>query len=217
MRKVYIIVEGQTEQEFINSVVAPYLRMKGISIVIPILIKTSKNGRGGFVNFQHLANTIKPLLANKKDYFIVTTFVDFFRVPTNCANYNECMFLDARISQVEQLEQSMSNFFNDRRFLPYIQLHEFEALLFSHPIGFEVFFETREKSLLMNVFEDYPNPEDINTTVNGAPSKRILNVKDNYNKVIDGNLIALEIGIHKIIERCNRFSSWLKNIEKMSH
>lgn len=82
MKRVYVIVEGQTEQEFVRSVIAPFLGAAGILSVTPILIKTSDTGRGGFVDYDHLRRkTVMPLLASRHDDFIVTTFVDFFRIP----------------------------------------------------------------------------------------------------------------------------------------
>lgn len=67
MKRVYIVVEGQTEQEFVNSVISPYLQNFGILNVTPILIRTSRTGRGGMVSYSHLANTIKPLLMSEKN------------------------------------------------------------------------------------------------------------------------------------------------------
>lgn len=81
MKRLYIIVEGQTEQEFVNSLIAPYLQQHGVYSVTPVLIRTSKTGRGGFVNYEHLKNDAKKLLYSKKTDFVVSTFVDFFRIP----------------------------------------------------------------------------------------------------------------------------------------
>lgn len=66
MKRVYIFVEGQTEQEFVNSVISPYLQEFGILSVTPVLVRTSRTGRGGMVSYSHLANTIKPLLMSEK-------------------------------------------------------------------------------------------------------------------------------------------------------
>ena len=92
MKRVYIVVEGQTEQEFVNSVVAPYLNTLGIYSVTPVLIRTSRSGRGGMVNYSHLENTVKMLLQSSSTDFIITTFIDFFRLPTNMPEYDECSF-----------------------------------------------------------------------------------------------------------------------------
>lgn len=43
-------------------------------------------------------------------------------------------------------------------------------------------------------------------------SKRLLAIKPDYNKVLEGNLIALEIGIQSILEKCPRFAGWVKAI-----
>ena len=47
MKRVYIVVEGQTEQEFVNSVISPYLQEFGILSVTPVLVRTSRTGRNG--------------------------------------------------------------------------------------------------------------------------------------------------------------------------
>ena len=92
MRRLYIVVEGQTEQSFVNEVLAPYLYSKGVISVVPIIIQTSRIGRGGFVNYIHLKNKIRGLLSNRNaSDIIVTTFVDFFRMPTSMPNYVACM------------------------------------------------------------------------------------------------------------------------------
>ena len=79
MKRLYIIVEGQSEQEFVNTLIADYLSRFGIYAVTPILIRTSKSGRGGFVNYEHLKNDALNLLSSQKNDFVVSMFVDFFR------------------------------------------------------------------------------------------------------------------------------------------
>jgi hypothetical protein len=36
-----------------------------------------------------------------------------------------------------------------------------------------------------------------------------MGIMDNYEKVFDGNMIALEIGIATILEKCPRFKQWV--------
>jgi hypothetical protein len=213
MKRVYIVVEGQTEQEFVNSLLAPYLVSFGIHFVTPILIRTSKSGRGGFVNYRHLENTVNGLLkTSASSDFIVTTFVDFFRIPHTMPDYEALMAKPTKIAQVESLEQALSMAINDRRFIPYIQLHEFEALLFSNNKGFEYYFMAKQAIATKSVVNGYENPEEINTTPQGAPSKRILSIHEDYDKVTEGNLIALEVGINGILSRCPRFKAWMDKI-----
>ena len=211
MKRLYIIVEGQTEQEFVNSMIAPYMQQFGIYNVTPILIRTSKTGRGGFVNYAHLKNDAIKLLHSKKDDFIVSMFVDFFRIP-EVPKKERWEIKTDHLEKVEEMEQCIEEDINDYRFIPYIQLHEFEALLFSSNKGFESYFEKKDAESTQTIIDSYENPEDINSSPEGAPSKRLLAIKDNYDKVVEGNLIALKIGFNDILAKCPRFRAWIDKL-----
>lgn len=211
MKRLYIIVEGQTEQEFVNSMIAPYMHQYGIYNVTPILIRTSKTGRGGFVNYEHLKNDAIKLLHSKKDDFIVSMFVDFFRIP-EIPKRERWKMKTNHLERVEEMEQCIAEDINDHRFIPYIQLHEFEALLFSSNKGFENYFAEKEANSTQQIIETFKNPEDINSSPEGAPSKRLLAIKDDYDKVIEGNMIALEVGFNDILAKCPRFKAWIDKL-----
>lgn len=209
MKRIIIVVEGQTEQEFVRNILGPYFYLNGILSVTPILIRTSKIGRGGHVNAQHLMNTIKALLSSKKDDFVVSTFVDFFRIPSNMPEYEKCMLLGNDSLRVAALESALGRAIADRRFLPYIQMHEFEALLFSNNSGFEDYFSVEQARKTAAIISMFENPEDINSSPETAPSKRILSIDEGYQKVLLGNLIALDVGIDDMLSKCPRFSFWI--------
>ncbi len=84
-KRLYIVVEGQTEEEFVKDLIAPYLQEYGL-YVWPTIIRTSAGHKGGFVNYEHLKNDIQRLLKSQGKDIIVTTFIDFFRCP-NLPNY----------------------------------------------------------------------------------------------------------------------------------
>ena len=211
MKRIYIIVEGQTEQEFVKSIIAPHLQQFGIYSVTPVLIRTSKSGRGGFVNYEHLKNDAVKLLRSQKDDFIVSMFVDFFRIP-EIPQKEKWELMTNNKEQVEEMEKCIKDDIKDHRFIPYIQLHEFEALLFSSNKGFETYF-TKDNALeTQQIIDAFDNPEEINTTPSGAPSKRLLAIKDDYEKVIEGNLIALEVGMNEILIKCPRFKAWIEKL-----
>ena len=212
MKRLFIVVEGQTEEEFVRTMLRPYFYSHEIYDVNPILIHTSKSGRGGFVNYAHLKNTVTPLLKSQGLDVVVTTFVDYFRMPHNTPQYEQCMQAACNKDKVVALERCIGEDIKDRRFIPYIQLHEFEALLFSNNHGFEEFFTKEQAEQTSVVVEAFENPEDINTHPQHAPSKRILAIKEDYNKPIDGNLIALKVGIKTMLERCPRFAAWVKDL-----
>lgn len=211
MKRLYIVVEGQTEQEFINQTLLPYFCERGIYDVRPILIRTSKMGKGGFVNYRHLKNDVERLLKSEEE-IIVTTFVDFFRIPSNVPCYSECLRLNSSEKKVEALEKAIADSIGDKRFFPYIQLHEFEALLFSSNKGFEKYCEEHVHTKTKEIVDGFANPEDINTSAETAPSKRLLKIKPAYDKVLEGNLIALEVGISAMLEKCPRFKEWVDQL-----
>ena len=215
MKRLYIVVEGQTEQEFVNALIAPYLQRYNIYDVTPIKIRTSKTGRGGFVNYLHLKNDVMKLLHSPKYDFIVSTFIDFFRIPE--VPYRErWTSKSTHLEQVIEMEKCIFDDIGDHRFIPYIQLHEFEALLFSSNKGFETYFTESEAIKTQEIINAFNNPEEINSSPEGAPSKRLLSIKREYNKVIEGNLIALEIGINEILTKCPKFNSWITRLIKAS-
>ncbi|MDE6819913.1 DUF4276 family protein, partial [Bacteroides acidifaciens] len=190
---------------------APYLRHHGIYEVTTIQIHTSKSGRGGFVNYQHLKNDAKRLLSSPKKDFVVSMFVDFFRCP-EVPQKERWSGKTSHLDQVAEMEKCIHEDINDTRFISYIQLHEFEALLFASNDGFTTFFSEEQAKKTQQIIESYDNPEDINTTPSGAPSKRLLAIKDDYDKIIEGNLIALEVGFPKIMEKCPRFKAWIEKL-----
>jgi len=214
MKRLYIVVEGETEQEFVKNLIAPFFYNFNIFEVTALLINTSKFGKGGFVNYEHLKNDVIKLLKSEKN-IIVTMFVDYFRIPKNIPNYSYCCNKNTNIyEKVLCLEKAIEEDISDNRFIPYIQLHEFEALLFSSNIGFEKYFEMLIFNKTKNIINKYENPELINDNPTTSPSKRLLSIINNYDKVIHGNIIALEIGFSTILEKCKRFENWINLIKQ---
>ena len=210
MKRLFIVVEGQTEQKFVSNLLAPYLFERfAISAVTPVVIRTSKTGRGGFVNYQHLKRDINRLLSSDKDDFVVSMFVDYFRCPTNFPGYADKAWSDSK-SHAHYMENRCAADIGDSRFVPYIQMHEFEALLFSSNEAFEEYWEQKDSLKTAKIISDFPNPEEINHQRNTSPSNRILGIRPDYDKVNDGVIFALTIGIERILTCCERFKRWVE-------
>ena len=72
---------------------------------------------------------------------------------------------------------------------------------------------------IFKIRNEFETPEHINNSIATAPSKRIKRLFNQYDKVIHGSLITLEVGIDKICKECNLFDAWvnqLKSIEALS-
>lgn len=210
-KRLYIVVEGQTEESFVKEVMAPHFIQSGIYYVRPVLIKTSEGHRGGFVKYLHLKRDILRLLKSQRQDVIVTTFVDFFRCP-KLPNQKNIDALTSHIKKVEEMEKSISDDIKDYRFIPYIQLHEFEALLFSAVNGYESYFGDQISKEVQGIIDEFDNPEEINSGRETAPSKRLIRIIPGYDKVMHGNTIALEIGLPTILNKCPRFRAWINSL-----
>jgi hypothetical protein len=211
VKPLYILVEGQTEEEFVKESLCPYLADQEIHEVRPIKISTKVGFKGGFVNYDYLKRDALNLLKERRE-IVLSTFVDYFRIPTNVPNYDECQSIYQINSRIECLENAIREDIGFENFFPYIQKHEFEALLFSSNEGFASYYPKSVSEQTQKVIEQFLNPEEINDNPNSAPSKRILNIVPEYSKVIDGNIIALEVGIETMLEKCSRFRTWVETI-----
>lgn len=211
MKPLYVLVEGQTEEEFFKENLIPYFAEQGIFEVRPIKISTKVGFKGGFVKYDHLKRDAEIYLKQRNDT-IISTFVDYFRIPHSLPEYDRCQAIHNVDERINCLENAMKTDIGNERFIPYIQKHEFEALLFSSNRGFEYCFEANEARETAKIVETYMNPEEINDQPTTSPSNRLKNIRPIYNKVLEGNTIALEIGLSEMLEKCPRFRSWIDNL-----
>ncbi|WP_127136004.1 DUF4276 family protein [Flagellimonas oceanensis] len=215
MKRLIIIVEGDTELAFVNTILAPYLYSKGILSVSCFKIKHSK---GGLSKYEHLKKDILNVVY--ENGAVVTTLIDFYALPHDFPDFSDSLAIAQKSDRLDFLESAIQNeveLSQGRKFenlIPYIQLHEFEALVFSSMEGFESLFENSEADFdeLNSIFEEYPNPEDINDDPNTAPSKRLIKNIRGYDKVLHGSLLLDEITIEVILQKCPRFSCWVNKL-----
>ena len=191
MRGVYIVSEGQTEEEFIRSCMAPYLQDFEIYDVRAILIETSPGHKGGDLKYSRYKKNIENLLKAQSD-IIVTSLIDFFRLKSDFPKYEEAKSIADKQDRVRFLEKAICEDIDHPRFFPYIQLHEFEGLLFSDPKGLSYIPDIPPKSQieLESAIHAHPNPELLNDGAETAPSKRLINLIPGYQKTLHGPLIV---------------------------
>ncbi len=216
MRRIIIICEGQTEQSFCKCVLQPNFTSRSIQLQTP----TTKRNGGGIVNWDALKNQIRKHLLEDTTA-IVTTLIDYYGIykhhkfPGWEAAQRFSNVSDAVDSIQNEMKLDLDSSIRDR-FIPYIQLYEFEALLFCDVNVFLAYFEKNDFSdylYLEETIRTNPNPETINNNVSTAPSKRLQKIIKGYDKAIFGSLIAEEISLHVIRAKCLRFNSWLSQLE----
>jgi Domain of unknown function (DUF4276) len=225
MKHLYIIVEGKTELEFVNRLLIPYFVSRGLKTHIQGLPIDMKGGGHGFNNIEHFRKTIRPLLSHENAPFI-TTMIDHYGINSEkkLPDYLNCIKeidVEKRIVCMENsLNQAVQSIKAYDFFIPNIMRHEMETLLFAHPeSGFDLENDGIKQAVL-DICNQFPNIEDINSTPQGAPSKRLEKVFEKfgkkYNKGADAVDIAELSGIEIILERCPRFKNWVEQlIEKI--
>jgi len=216
MKQTLILVEGQTEENFVKSVLSPYLLTFEINIIPTIIntkiIKGGNNFKGGLNNYQQIKRDLLKLIKDKSVF--TTTLIDYYGLPNDFPGKKETLVMSDIYSKVTHIEKKLATDINNKRFIPYIQIHEYESLLFSDIKGFEQFYSGDNKILagIKGIINQYPNPEEINDNPETAPSKRILKLIPNYQKAHTGIIIAQENGIECAMEKCPHFKEWINKI-----
>lgn len=200
MIRLAIVAEGQTEAKFVRGVLANHLVSCNVHST-PVVM-------GGNVSVQRLALFMARLYGSHN---AVTSLVDFYGFKQRgSANADE---LETKI--LEQVHKNIRRDWDERKVLPYVQRHEFEALLFADVDAF-LSIDVDEESVgrLQGVRSQFATPEDINDDRDTAPSKRISQIVP-YNKAADGPVVAAEVGLKKMRSACPRFRGWLAQLEAL--
>ncbi|MFI3199659.1 MAG: DUF4276 family protein [Methylococcaceae bacterium] len=196
MVRIGISVEGTTEERFIKTLLVPYLSQKEI-YVTPVSIN-------GNVSVDRVKHELRNL-AYSFDY--VSTFYDFYGFKGKVEGETKTT-LESRIKG--SIKEEIRG-----RLIPYIQMYEFEGLLFSSPAAIALVLQDESlNAWANNILADFNNnPEKVNDSTETAPSKR-LEKSTNYRKTTHGPNIAKQIGLAKMRNMCPGFNDWLTELEK---
>ncbi len=220
MSRVRILVEGQTEETFVNDVLSPHLNEMGI---YPYALLFRR--RGGSFRYAKCQKVILDALKQDQSAHI-TTMVDFYGMPGDWPGRNEsqsCRDYQDKAQRVEQALRDdviaqMGERWNPARFIPYVQMHEFEALLFSSPVKLaESLGDERLSSTFQKILNKFPNPEEINDNYETCPSRRIEGLFQSFKKTIDGVTAASRIGLETMRQECPHFNEWVAKLEDIGN
>lgn len=214
MKRVIIICEGETEREFCKNVLASHLIHHDIFVQAPLI----KRSMGGIVRWTILKKEIETYLLEPN--VIVSTLIDYYGLyqKHDFPNWVEGEKITDKNERMDFFELAMNNAIEDavkHRFIPYLQLHEFEGLLFN---DIQLFYEQVPKAELIGeaelkkTFAEYDNPEMINNNRETSPSHRLKRIIKGYNKPLYGHYFAEAIGIDQIRAKSPRFNNWVQKI-----
>jgi hypothetical protein len=217
-KQALVLVEGQTEERFVKTVLAPEFYPMELYIVPTILttkkVKDGPNFKGGVTRYVHFKNDAQLLLRGAGDA-LVTTLVDYYGLPDDFPGMATRPPGNA-LARLVHVEQAIAaNFGGDPRFLPFLAMHEFEALLFSSPdVVPQVLTATQNINAFAQIRQSFSTPEEINEGADTSPSKRILKLFPGYRKPLHGPLAAERIGLKAMRAECPHFAAWLQKLEQ---
>jgi hypothetical protein len=220
VNRVRILVEGQTEETFVNDILSPHLNQLG---VYPHALLFRK--KGGSFAYQRARKEI--LNSLKEDTSLVcTTMVDFYGMPPDWPGRTEsksCQNYQDKAQRVEEalwedIAAQMGGTWNRAQFIPYVQMHEFEALLFSDTsILAEIAGKAKVSARLEHVLQSFSFPEEIDDNYQTCPSRRIKQNIPNYVKTVDGIIAARKMGLQKMRQKCPSFNAWVAKLENLQN
>jgi hypothetical protein len=210
-----ILCEGQTELNFATKVLRPHLQSK-----LTYVKAESLTPRGfGVVPWDTLRRAIKDDVGRSRAHEYVTTMIDLYKIgryPEAARQEQESVH-----DRVRRIESNMAFDLPNPRFIPYVQLHEFEALVLVDcsylPEHFPDGEADRAPAILRKSIGE-TEPELIDDGEQTAPSKRIISAVKAYDnlKSTVGPDIARAIGLPRLRAACPHFGEWLAKLEGLS-
>ncbi len=223
---LHVLCEGDTEDRFVSLVLSPYFRQFGMVVKHQMLLTNKKKGiTGGVISYEQVKRDLvlmtRQFADNGYEEHWFTTMFDLYALP------GEFPGMDKTIAdpylRVAGIEQAFTVDFNHPRLIPYIQLHEFEALVFTNLDYLLTEYPNAGKAveaLKVALGEKQGNPELVDDGYDTAPSKRIISALDkyhhDYNKVKVGPDCALQKGVEALMAECRHFGEWVKTLKAIN-
>lgn len=218
MRRLAISVEGQTEEDFVKSSLAPWAERQGACLT-PVVVTTSRlesgiKFKGGAISIDRLSKELRRLLMS---FDAVTTLFDYYGFADRLPNEAPDQLL-ARLRQAVPVEC-------EPRFLPYIQVYEFEALVLAASQGIAPYLRQQDAPSALAALEaDIANaggPEQVNDGPDTHPSARLTTLFERhsdqrqYRKRLHGIGAIGATDLSTIAAACPRFAAWLGALEAL--
>jgi hypothetical protein len=222
---LHMLVEGDAELNFVKRVLAKHLGKYDVVTDVR-KVCTSRNNRagkvyrGGMSGYSKTKGDISAWLKERsRNDSRFTTMLDLYALPAAFPGSEDGARQNGAYKKVQVLEEALAKDIDDWRFIPYIQLHEFEALIFCDPQQLDwEYIEHEEAAGIRRLVEMVgdQNPELINDGPETAPSKRILRELPGYKKATVGVSVVEKIGLPLLREKCPHFSEWVSRLEQLA-
>ncbi|MEJ1096013.1 MULTISPECIES: DUF4276 family protein [unclassified Pseudoxanthomonas] len=195
MTRLLVHVEGQTEETFVNEVLAEHLYENGYTVVGARLFGNARQRarRGGVKPWQAVKRDVIRHL-QEDDGAVSTLMVDYYAMPKSgdgawpgrdaacaLAHANKAALIQDQL--YADIVGELGSDLQAARFVPFVLMHEFEALLFSDCVAFAKGVGRSDLAGAMQLVRNqFGSPEEINDSPATAPSKRVELLIEGYQK-----------------------------------
>lgn len=227
--RLNITVEGQTEETFVKDLLAPYLGRKGVyAVARRVLTGTGRSPfdgahgyqfRGGMDDWQKPRRDISIWMRQDRgDDVRFTTMFDLYGLPGDWPGWLPGGERPDPWEYVARLEAAFAEDLGDERLIPYIQVHEFEALLLADPRGLLRPHPDAGEAVseIARIVTACGGPEAVNDGPETHPAKRLHVLIASYDKPVSGPEAAGAIGIDRMRERCPHFDEWVGRLIELA-
>ena len=203
-----------------KAILSSHLATLNVAVSAPMIGTSGK--KGGSVTLKRIRENVTDCLLQDR-YSYCTTFVDFYGIDGDFPGKKEA----GRKSSLPDKQRVVCHAFADRlanslgegpmrRFIPYVQMYEFEGLLFSNPSQLAIALRRHDLTQkLWAIRHEFPTPEHINDSSVTAPSKRLQSLIPRYRKVQEGERAVRAMTLDTIRQECPLFNNWLTTLEKL--
>jgi hypothetical protein len=227
MKHLNVIVEGSSEETFVNDVLVKYFAPLDI-FVSTRKIKTgwdklyNKPAKGGLLKYIKFGNDVIRWIQSDRNrpQFWYTSMLDLYAFPKDDQSPYTIAIQSIKdpYEKIKALELAIFEDISHPRFIPYVQLLEFEAFLFVDPDRLITMYP--DSQIAINRLKKQTQnlrPEEINESPQFAPAKRIIQHLPDYEgqKAQVGPLVAEDIGLTKLRNECPHFDHWITKLENI--
>jgi len=207
-------------------VLVPHLATFNVFLSRPRFTGLHRRRRGrGRIPQGGLLNTFGHALADMQTWLSedqsadarFSMMVDLYSLPNDFPGYAAAMTKPTGKAKADALHESLALHIGDSRFIPYLQCHEFEALVLADPARIGGIYEVPEEEMeaLCRDCAAFGTPEEINLGQHSHPKYRIDQKVPGYDENVAGPLLAEDIGLASLRDRCPHFREWLTRLEQL--
>ncbi len=222
---LFIVVEGYSEAGFFKPFLAAHLGALGIDLHVPVVGTGNAKGGMKYRSFDAVCHELGYFLADRRRPF-VTTFFDYYGLPSGhrlgwdfVPGTKQSHGVDGIEARLREGVQATSA--GAERFIPYIQMHELEALFYAQPaILAEVVGTPEQAQAFADIVAGCGGCEAIDDSPSTAPSKRLQRLCPRYIKgrsaAAHSPRLGAQLDLPAVRAACPRFHVWLTQLEALA-